>query len=104
MANSRQATGIAFGIVAVFALHVALVVIATPIVTHLFEPNDPSNYLRGINSLIYTMMSLGVSQLLYVVPLGIWLKRKKRMAMVKGVTIGAVMTMLLTGLCFMAAF
>ncbi|MEL6775776.1 MAG: hypothetical protein AAFO06_00855 [Cyanobacteria bacterium J06597_16] len=104
MANSRQATGIAFGIAAVFALHVVWVLIATPIVTNLFEPNDPRNYLRGINSLIYTMMSLGVSQLLYVVPLGLWLKRKRRMAMVKGVIIGAVMTMLLTGLCFITAF
>lgn len=40
-------------------------------------------------------------QLLYVIPLIIWLRRRGKVAMMKGVVIGAVLTALLNGVCFL---
>jgi hypothetical protein len=41
-------------------------------------------------------------QLLYVIPLSLWLKRRGKVGMMKGVIIGAVITALLNGACFLA--
>ncbi|MBD2336923.1 hypothetical protein H6G64_07935 [Calothrix sp. FACHB-156] len=43
-------------------------------------------------------------QLLYVIPLCILLRRQQRLAMMKGVIIGAVITALLNGSCFLLVF
>ncbi|BAY07645.1 hypothetical protein [Calothrix sp. NIES-2098] len=43
-------------------------------------------------------------QMLYVIPLCIWLRRQQRLAMMKGVIIGAVITALLNGTCFLLLF
>jgi hypothetical protein len=43
-------------------------------------------------------------QLLYVIPLIIWLKRRRKMGMMKGVIIGAVLTALLNGSCYLLWF
>ena len=40
-------------------------------------------------------------QLLYVIPLCIWLRRQQRLAIMKGVIVGAVITALLNGSCFL---
>jgi hypothetical protein len=43
-------------------------------------------------------------QMLYVIPLCLWLRRQQRLAMMKGVIIGAVITALLNGTCFLLLF
>lgn len=43
-------------------------------------------------------------QLLYVIPVCIWLRRQQRLEMMKGVIIGAVITALLNGSCFLLIF
>ena len=40
-------------------------------------------------------------QLLYVIPLCIWLRRQQRLEIMKGVIVGAVITALLNGSCFL---
>jgi hypothetical protein len=40
-------------------------------------------------------------QMLYVIPLCIWLRRQQRLEMMKGVIVGAVITALLNGSCFL---
>ncbi|MDZ7961953.1 MAG: hypothetical protein RMY34_29445 [Aulosira sp. DedQUE10] len=45
-----------------------------------------------------------ILQLLYVIPLCLWLRRRQRLAMMKGVIIGAVITALLNGSCFLIVF
>lgn len=100
--SSREIRGIILGMMAVTAMHIVFVLIAVPVATHLFEPKD--SYLRGINSLIYTLVSLGISQLLYAVPFGLWLKRTRRRAVLKGVIITSVITALLCGGCYLRLF
>ena len=43
-------------------------------------------------------------QLLWVIPLTLWLRKKGYIGMMKGVILGAVVTALLNGTCFLAFF
>ncbi|MEM6449228.1 MAG: hypothetical protein AAF703_02835 [Cyanobacteria bacterium P01_D01_bin.105] len=50
--------------------------------------------------LLFGVLGIGISQLLYVIPLCIWLSRKRQIGMRNGAVIGAVLTALLNGSCF----
>ncbi len=43
----------------------------------------------------------GLTQLIYVIPLVLWLKKRERWGLMKGVIIGAVITALLNGGCWL---
>jgi hypothetical protein len=47
-----------------------------------------------------SILGIGLTQLLYVIPLGIYFHRLGRSNMVKGLMIGAIITALLNGGCF----
>ncbi|MGB3292125.1 MAG: hypothetical protein WBB01_03915 [Phormidesmis sp.] len=57
-----------------------------------------ASQLAGIA--VFGIFGIGLTQLLYVVPLCIWLHRQGRVDTAKGVIIGAVLTLLLNGGCF----
>jgi len=48
------------------------------------------------------VFGVGLSQLIYVIPLCIWLNRRRLYATMKGVIAGALITFLLNGGCFLA--
>lgn len=52
------------------------------------------------NSFIF----IGLTQLIYVIPIVFWLKRRQRWGLMKGVIIGAILTALLNGGCFLWFF
>jgi predicted Co/Zn/Cd cation transporter (cation efflux family) len=52
----------------------------------------------------FAAISIFLWQLLYVIPLIFWLRRRQRRAMVKGVIICAVLTALLNGGCYLLYF
>lgn len=54
--------------------------------------------LTGIAA--FGIFGIGITQLLYAIPLCLWLNRKGRADTAKGVIIGAVLTLLLNGGCF----
>ena len=54
--------------------------------------------------LSYGILGLGLSQLLYIVPIVISLKRKQKWGEMKGVIIGAILTALISGGCFLLLF
>jgi hypothetical protein len=51
--------------------------------------------------LLFILAGIGISQLLYVVPVSLWLKSQRRFGLMKGVIIGAVITVLLNGGCWL---
>lgn len=55
-------------------------------------------FLQGIAG--YAAVGISLSQLLYAVPLIIYFRRRRRFNAAKGVVIGAVITVLLNGGCF----
>ena len=60
--------------------------------------NSPSNF--G-SLLLLSILFIGLTQIVYVVPLLLWLKRRGRADTAEGVTVGAVITALLNGSCFL---
>lgn len=58
----------------------------------------------ALGVLIIGFGGFSLCQLLYVIPVCIWLKRKRKNLMMKGVIIGAVITALVNGGCFLMFF
>ncbi len=85
------------GILLLFGFHI-LVWGLVWLVSYLFT------FLLGISSLALVssvlFVGIGLSQLFYVLPLCLWLQRRGRAELAKGVVIGAVITFLLNGSCF----
>ena len=54
--------------------------------------------------LLFSLFGIGISQWLYVTPLLIQLRRRDKVGLFQGVLIGALLTMLLNGACFISTF
>ena len=54
--------------------------------------------------LIYVLFGIGLSQLLYVIPVVLLLKRRQQFALVKGMVIGAAIVFFVSGGCFVLFF
>ncbi|HEY9671807.1 MAG TPA: hypothetical protein V6D11_10205 [Waterburya sp.] len=69
-------------------------------------PSSPPQQQHWINSILivgsYLVFSIGVLQLLYVVPLILLFKRQQKWGMMKGMIIGAVLTALLNAVVFLS--
>ncbi len=63
--------------------------------------NPIINYLIGNYRFYYGLASPGLTQLIYVIPMVFWLKRQRRWGLMKGIIIGAVLTALLNGGCWL---
>jgi len=50
--------------------------------------------------LMYAVFGIGITQLFYAIPLYLRYKRQRRFSAMKGVVIGAILTVLLNGSCF----
>jgi hypothetical protein len=60
--------------------------------------HDIGNYMMGIS------FSIGLTQLLYVIPLVFYLKWKRRYNWMKGIMIGACLTAFINGSCWLVLF
>lgn len=100
MSQPNEIPQIIAGFFLVFGLHTLAIVILSLLAYIL-------NLLGGttvalINILwIYVIFGIGISQLLYVVPLIIRLKQRQEWGLMKGVIIGTVVTALLNGGCWL---
>jgi hypothetical protein len=57
-----------------------------------------SSAMFGVLSLLF---AISLTQLIYVIPLCLWLRQRRQFDTLKGVIIGAVITVLLNGSCFL---
>jgi hypothetical protein len=61
-----------------------------------------TNYLNGLFLLgVFLIGGISLAQLIYVIPVIYWLKQRQQFSWMKGVTIGAVITALLNGSCYL---
>lgn len=67
-----------------------------------YIPHSIVNSLIGKYRFFYWLFSPGLTQLIYVIPLVLWLKRQQRWGLMKGVIISAVLTALLNGACWLS--
>lgn len=99
MATPERPINVVLGVLSVFLGHVLACLlmfliawIASSIAT---VPNALGIFL------LYAFFGIGITQLLYVIPLALWLRHVGRFDTMKGVVIGAVITLLLNGCCFL---
>lgn len=100
MSQRNEIVQIISGIFLLLGLHIFAVTVLSLLVYAV-------NMLGGttilpINNLwLYAVFGIGISQLLYVIPLIIRLKQRQEWGLMKGVIIGAVLTALLNGGCWL---
>jgi uncharacterized BrkB/YihY/UPF0761 family membrane protein len=103
MSQRNESLNIFLGILLLFAFHLlalGVIYLLGLIYGQIFGFN---NY-NALGVWIVGVAGFFVWQMLYVIPLCIWLRRQQRLAMMKGVIIGAVITALLNGSCFLIIF
>lgn len=106
MSPRNEFSKVISGFLLVLGMHVVFVVTVF-LLLYLFNvlaaTFDPSSRLVGImlSAGIYSIFWIGLTQLLYVIPTLFFLKRRQRFGIFKGVVIGAVVTALLSGGCWL---
>lgn len=94
MRESREIPQIILGSFCTIAINAAIWGIGFLVATRTY----PSSYfLVGV----FFAAGIGLVQLIYVVPIALWLSRRRQFALMKGVIIGAVLTALANGGCFL---
>lgn len=86
------------GIFLVIVLHIAVFLIGG-LIAYI------ASFLVGLEGLIgivlFAALGIGITQLIYIIPVIIWLRRQRKWGLMKGVIIGAVLTVLLNGGCWL---
>lgn len=101
MAQTNDLRSIINGILLVFLMHI--VAIGVIILLGLILPFVINYPYISLGVYIYAGMGFSLIQLIYVIPVVLKLKRQQRWGMMKGVIIGAVITALLSGGCWLLA-
>ncbi|MEO1401634.1 MAG: hypothetical protein AAFV72_10365 [Cyanobacteria bacterium J06635_1] len=89
---------IIFGMLITFGLHAVFWTFASIIVSVL-----PYNGITSTlsNTVFWSMFAIGLSQLIYMVPLILWFRKTRAYGWMKGFIAGAVITALLNGGCWL---
>ena len=107
MAHRNESLNIATGICILALCHIVFAGLCF-LLAYLVEairPASSSNYGSGFTwVMLFAVFGIGLSQVLYAVPLWLRLNHKGLAATAKGVVIGAVITLLLNGGCFLLLF
>lgn len=104
MSRRDETRNIALGILLLLGMHLALFLF---IVLILFIISIIPTLISGNYNwffLILILLGIGISQLVYVIPVSLWLKRTGKFGLMKGVIIGAVITALLNGGCWLVIY
>ncbi len=102
MERKNEFLGIVSGILLLLGMHL-IAGLAVFLVSFLIAPLLGGGYAILV-VWAFAAISIFLWQLLYVIPLIFWLRRRQRRAMVKGVIICAVLTALLNGGCYLLYF
>ncbi len=98
MSQENEFWGVLKGILLLFIIHI-FTLLAIYALSLILQELYGGYTALGVWLLGFGCFSLW--QLLYVIPICIWLKRKRKPLVMKGVIIGAVITFLLNGGCFL---
>ena len=106
MSRNSEILNIVLGVLLLLGLHVAafcgfFVLLFLLSALYSYLPNPIINYLISNYRFLIWLASPGLTQLIYVIPIVFWLKRQRRWGLMKGIIIGAVLTALLNGGCWL---
>lgn len=97
MTRHRQPKSLLKSVIIVFIAH-AIFVGLMFVLFSILEQSSSDPYAPILPLIMVGL--IGLMQFLYVLPLMIWFARKRQFARVKGVVLGAAVTLLLNGGCF----
>ena len=103
MSQINERKGIVSGIFLLIGLHIAAVILGIIILLIHFYIVGQDNYLTLLLFGAF-FAGLGIVQLIYVIPAIIVLRRRREFALLKGLIIGAVVTALLNGGCWLLIY
>jgi hypothetical protein len=109
MSQRNEAIQIGKGILLVFGMHLAAIAIGTiasvilsSVATGLPSGSLLSGILQNLMAgLLFAFLGIGLAQAMYVVPVIVVLRRRQQWGLMKGVILGAVITALLNGGCWL---
>ena len=99
----NEKKGIVSGIFFLIGLHIAAVILGIIVLLIHFSLVGQDNYLTLLLFGSF-FAGLGIVQLIYVIPAIFILRRRRNFTLVKGVIIGAVVTALLNGGCWLFVY
>jgi hypothetical protein len=102
MSHRNERMGIVSGIFLLMGLHFAVLILGIIVGWISISIGVIGSY-AGI-FLTWWFFGIGVAQLIYVVPAIIVLRRRREFAVVKGLIIGAIITALLNGGCWLLIY
>lgn len=103
MSHRNEWAGVLRGVLLLFVLHVVAILIIW-LIGAVANATFGSSLvaIRTLNSvLLSAIAAIGITQLIYVIPLAVMLNRGHHYSVLKGVIIGAVLTALLNSGCFL---
>jgi hypothetical protein len=87
------------GILLVLASHMGFWLLTFAVFSTIFRSGNVIGTMIG-STIIMANFILGVTQLAYLIPVARYFGRRQRSAVVKGIAIGGVITILLNGSCY----
>ena len=100
MSRRNEIIGIVLGILLLMGLHLAASILG--IIVGSISSGGIGSYTA--NFLTVWFIGIGIAQLIYVVPAIIVLRRRRHFAVLKGLIIGATITALLNGGCWLLIY
>lgn len=101
MSQRNEIADLLSGILLVFGMHILAIIICGVLNSLLITLLGPNPVSTITYVLVISLLGIGISQLVYVVPVIFLLKRQGQWGVMKGVIIGAVITALLNGGCWL---
>ncbi|MGK7903628.1 MAG: hypothetical protein AB4352_19925 [Hormoscilla sp.] len=94
------------GTILLLMLNAIAITIGLTIGSIIYESSIGQTPVGRLLNMLLTAAILGISisQLLYAIPICLWLKYQEKIALLKGAIVGAVITALLNGGCWLIAF
>src|SRR4028118_2409162 len=102
MSHRNEIRGIVSGIFLLMGLHLAALILASILGPILISIGGIAYYIASFLCVVF--VGIGIAQLIYVVPAIIVLRRRREFARLKGLIIGAIITALLNGGCWLLIY
>lgn len=100
MSPNNESKQIVLGFLLLLGMHIAAITAGSLLIGIASVISSSLTNIIGF-LMIYSLIGIGLSQLLYVVPVAIVFNRRRQWGLMKGVIIGAVLTALLNGGCWL---
>ena len=105
MSQRNEVRGIILGVLLLIGMHFAAFLFSCVILVIIsIIPTPISNNYLWLPLIVVPSAGIGLFQILYVIPVVFWLKRRQKWGLMKGVIIGAVLTALLNGGCWLLVY